>query len=126
MQVTNFTPGTEGLTSSHRKDKRFQEGFLFVEQESLDVKIDVRIYGTQSRNYCCLWVRGAGAWNSGSGYAGGWGYHRPSAAMQNALTAAGITLDEAIDGRGESSMEAAIMAIAKHLGYEGKIIKAHG
>lgn len=126
MQVTKFTTGTVGITSSHRKEDKFQESFLFVERESLDVKIDVRIYGTQARNYCCLWVRGGDGWNSGSGWAGGYGYHRASAAMQKALAAAGIELDHDIDGRGENAMKDAIMDIAKHLGYEGKILKAHG
>ena len=125
MQVTKFTTGAEGINGSYR-EKPFQESFLFVERESLDVKIDVRIYVTQARNYCCLWVRGGDGWNSGSGWAGGYGYHRPSAAMQKALSAAGIELDHAIDGRGDSVMQDAIMAIAKHLGWEGKIIKAHG
>ena len=78
----------------------------------------VRIYGTQSRNYCCLWTFG-GKSSSGSGFAGGYGYHRPSAAVQEALTSAGFELTnsdgkkEYIDGRGDSAIEEFMRAVAR-------------
>jgi hypothetical protein len=42
--------------------------------------------------YCCLWVHGKEYWISGKGQAGGYGYHKSSAALQDAITSAGINL----------------------------------
>ena len=74
--------------------------------------------------YCSLWVRRPairnatktgyikeGAWWSGSGQAGGYGYHKGSAALDGAIRLAGITLSRSISGTGEC--EEALMAIAK-------------
>ena len=46
--------------------------------------------------YACIWHNNG----SGSGYAGGYGYHKASAAAQAAITSSGIDLSEDIDGRG--------------------------
>ena len=74
--------------------------------------------------YCSLWVRRPairnatktgyikeGAWWSGSGQAGGYGYHKGSAALDGAIRLAGITLSRSISGTGEC--EPALMAIAQ-------------
>lgn len=74
--------------------------------------------------YCSLWVRRPslwdaegtsllkeGAWWSGSGSAGGYGYHKGSAALDEAIRSAGITLSRSVSGTGEC--EQALMAIAK-------------
>lgn len=42
--------------------------------------------------YCCVWIRGKNRYFSGKGSAGGYGYHKTSAAFQDALTSAGIRL----------------------------------
>ena len=79
--------------------------------------------------YCNLWV---GYERRGTGKAGGWGYHKKSAALGDAITSAGIDLygnpyggeipHESlesyrgvvhIDGRGEGSMLAALEAIVR-------------
>lgn len=73
--------------------------------------------------YCTIWVHGSGRYCAGHGQAGGWGYHKPSAAFQEALNSAGISLvdDNAarlhIDGAGDSKVEEAIRAIGVALGY---------
>ena len=74
--------------------------------------------------YCNLWVRRPairnatktgyikeGAWWSSSGQAGGYGYHKGSAALDSAIRLAGITLSRSISGTGEC--EDALMAIAR-------------
>ena len=74
--------------------------------------------------YCSLWVRRPaipnsaktgtpkeGAWWSGSGSTGGYGYHKGSAALDEAIRSAGITLSRSVSGTGEC--EQALMAIAK-------------
>lgn len=78
-----------------------------------------RIYGTSShkRNYACVWTydRRNGNYVSrvGSGWAGGYGYHRPSAAAAEAFAHAGIDFDEDIAGRGDSAIREACLAVAR-------------
>jgi len=107
--------------------------------------------------YCNLWVHGPHSSNlhtsgrgsaGGGGYhkesAGGGGYHKESAALQEAITSAGIELygsaywpprkGEAaknerpakknichIGGVGSSAMETALLAIARAAGFRGKL-----
>ena len=75
--------------------------------------VTLRIYGTQARNYAAVWCNGNGVYKSGTGSAGGYGYHRPSAAACEAINNAGITLDDDINGRGDSAIKEACEAIAK-------------
>lgn len=98
--------------------------------------IDCRLYMGRSSNastvYCSIWASGhinnERVWLSGHGKAGGCGYHKPSAAMQNAIAAAGFTLTDdngdsmPIDGRGDEAMHAAALAIAAVLGYNDVIL----
>lgn len=98
--------------------------------------IDARCYMGKSRNastvYASVWIHGPGSdWHSGRGNAGGYGYHKESAAIGDALASAGVELwgspysneqgDETkrahINGCGSSSIEAALRAIAAALGY---------
>lgn len=73
--------------------------------------------------YCALWVHGD-RYTSGRGKASGYGYHKQSAALQDALTSAGISLwkDPStyayIHGCGFSAMEDALRAIAIAAGAE--------
>lgn len=75
-----------------------------------------------SKVYCCLWVKGEDLYTSGSGTAAGYGYHKPSAAFGNAVRSAGIELDTDVDGRGDSAVDEAILAIVRALGYRGKVL----
>ena len=56
--------------------------------------VDARLYmGRSSRAstvYCSVWIHGAGLYLSGRGDAGGYGYHKTSAALASAFTAAGF------------------------------------
>lgn len=72
--------------------------------------------------HCSVWVRCDPHWTSGKGKAGGGGYHKMSAALQEALSDAGITLDEPIDGCGDSAMEKALEAVARAAGIEGELL----
>ena len=98
--------------------------------------VDCRLYMGRSRNastvYCSIWASGhinnERVWISGHGKAGGYGYHKPSAAMQHAITAAGFTLTDdngeimPINGRGEEVMHYSAIAIAAVLGYNDVIL----
>ena len=98
--------------------------------------VDCRLYMGRSRNastvYCSIWANGhinnERVWITGHGKAGGYGYHKPSAAMQNAITAAGLTLTDdngdsmPIYGRGDEAMYAAAIAIAAAFGFDDVIL----
>lgn len=66
--------------------------------------------------YCSLWTLG-GAYNSGRGKASGYGYHKPSAAVGDAIRSAGIELlrDDGskadINGVGDDAIHDALTAI---------------
>ena len=58
--------------------------------------VDCRVYMGRSRQastvYASLWVHAFEVHTSGSGSAGGWGYHKESAAIASAITSAGVEL----------------------------------
>lgn len=120
----------------YRKEKHFQESLQLIVANYSDYGgvsmrkiIDCRIYRTEARHYCCIWINDSskGVHLSGAGMSQGYGYHRPSAAMQAALADARIKLDSDIDGRGDSAMEDALEGIARAMGYSDYlIVKAHG
>lgn len=99
--------------------------------------IDARFYMGRSASasvvYCSVWIHGAGIHTSGRGSAGGYGYHKESAALADAIENAGYSLfgspypgrDTAaamrtpchFGGSGERAMEEALRAIGRSLGY---------
>lgn len=91
--------------------------------------VTVRVWYGRSRNastcYAAIWASNRTRSLGGSGSAGGYGYHRESAAVDAAIRSAGITLRHAIHGVGESAIKDALTAIAKALGYH-KITIVHG
>lgn len=80
--------------------------------------------------YCALWVHATGVCHtSGKGTASGYGYHKTSAAIDAALTSAGIELFDSktgnathIDGVGDSAIEDAFIAIGKACGLDSVLI----
>lgn len=72
-----------------------------------------RFFWPASQVTCLLWVHGKTAYGRGIGRAGGYGYHKPSAALGAAIGKAGIVLSQAIDGRGDGLMTEACEAIAR-------------
>lgn len=92
----------------------------------MDSIIILRLYATPSRYYACIWVSSNPFYVSGGGYAGGYGYHKASAAAQAAMEDAGINLDFDISGRGDSAIRDGLMAIGEALGVrKPAIFEAH-
>ena len=93
--------------------------------EPLREIITVRWYMGRSSGasvvYCCIWTLSP-QWSSGSGKAGGYGYHKASAALQDAIDSAGIKLSSPIDGRGDTAQRQALHAIAEAMGYPTHLI----
>lgn len=87
--------------------------------------VTVRWYMSRSGDgaspvYCSLWIHCSPYYVSGRGKAGGYGYHKASAAFQEACYSAGIELSQPVDGRGDSSVRDALYAIGAALGFERK------
>lgn len=135
MKIKAFNPVNGINAKAHRKESNFMEEFSLIVntkdyngKPSISSVAVVRIYGTKAMNYCCIWVndRKTGTYCSGSGSAGGYGYHRPSAAAAYAFKSMGVELSENIDGRGDSAIVEAIEALGRRLGYRKFYIhKAH-
>ena len=88
--------------------------------------ITARCYMGRSTNastvYASIWVHSTDHRTNGTGKAGGYGYHKQSAAVSDAIRSAGITLSKDISGAGDSAIESALKAIAQALGYESCLI----
>lgn len=135
MKAT-FNPNfkTKFNGSCRKEGKTYFESFNVLVpskygENNSNAVIELRMYGTGNRNYACLWVHdssNSGISTSGTGWAGGYGYHRPSAAAEAAIINAGFTLSKSISGVGDSAIEEAIKTIAKALGYKKFLFfKAH-
>lgn len=84
---------------------------------------DARFYVSRTGDgagpvYCALWVHGPDTYTSGRGVARGYGYHKSSAALADAIESAGFTLDKDISGVGSNAMEQAALACAVALGCD--------
>lgn len=132
QKATLLADSPNKFSTSHRKEgKCFFNSLLVISLAAkpwrdgrLDPEITLRLYGTGNKNFACLWISGQD--RRGSGSAGGCGYHRPSAAAQEAINNAGIALAQPIDGRGEEAMRDALLAIAKALKIKRPVImEAH-
>jgi hypothetical protein len=74
--------------------------------------------------YCSVWVtNGKDYWTSGKGDAGGGGYCKKSAALDDAIRSAGITLSRSVSGTGE--IREACEAIARAFGYQEVLTITH-
>lgn len=83
--------------------------------------IDCRLYMGRSSSssvvYCAIWISCANQYITSKGSAGGYGYHKMSAAVDDALYNAGFKFDEGIDGRGNEAIKEALLAVCEHFGY---------
>jgi hypothetical protein len=121
QSVTALEPHEDPRNIDHyRRENSFWKSLTLIDLDRGRDVATVRFYGSGATVYCVAWLH---FWNyspdkAGRGYgkAGGGGYHKPSAAMQEALERAGVWLAEPIAGRGDSAMHEAMHAIAERLG----------
>lgn len=128
--IYNENRGGYNIKISHRKEKHFYKQVSAVvfnhETKTAYECVTLRIYATDNRHYACIWTHTNCAWikddettrsldANGSGCAGGWGYHRASAAACEAVCNAGFDLSEDISGRGDAAIEEAVKAIARSI-----------
>lgn len=116
------------FNSNFRKEKNFHTQYTGLAIlggingiPTVKEAVTLRLYYTDSRAYCCVWLQGGvqvggyNLWQKGSAYAGGYGYHRGSAAAACALRNAGVKLSESIDGCGDSAIRNAVEAVTRAL-----------
>ena len=117
MQVNIDNITTDNFKRSYRKEKGgFYREFSALDPRDGSAIVTARFYWPgrdgASNCYCCVWIHGDNVHGSGSGKAGGYGYHKESAALAEAFSCAGVVLSEDIGGRGDSAMRDAIKAVA--------------
>jgi len=99
-------------------------GYRLIDSKTLEDILDVRLYwGKGSTCRCITWLhdrrRGGHTIFHGTGIAGGYGYDKPSQAVQGAFNDLGIMLNEYCCGcRGDEATEEAIKAVGKYLGHK--------
>ena len=98
-------------TKNARRNNGFDREIAVLDPATGRAIVTARIYYPGTVAYCSLWVSGG----RGQGSAGGYGYHKPSAALADAIQDAGIVLDRSISGVGDSAMTEACEAIARAL-----------
>ena len=124
----------QSFNAKHRKETLY-EAYRVIDGD-FNTVLDCRVYGSRSTAYACLWVYGKGDFYAkGSGKAGGWGYHKTSAAVDDAIDSAGFELYGSpyigreqnykkrcnISGVGDTAIETALMAIAKTASRKRKL-----
>ncbi|MDK3074095.1 hypothetical protein QO034_13315 [Sedimentitalea sp. JM2-8] len=127
MQVTSFTPQSTDGIHKYRKDGKLDCQWSLVDLNTGREIVIVRTYWPGSTCYACVWTHDPLGYGGGGGRAGGGGYCKQSAAVADALGAAGFKFDSAIAGVGMTAIDDALKAIAHHVGLRSRfvIIKAN-
>lgn len=129
FDIATFTPRQSDDVHKHRKETSFRRQLSLIDLDAGHELVTVRFYGNGSRHYCCVWTssrNGKLDYARGSAWAGGYGYHKDSDAMEQALKVAGFNFAEHFGGTGETGEEAALEAIARFVGAERfLIVRAH-
>ena len=91
--------------------------------------ITVRCYMGRSSSasvvYASVWIGNRTLHTNGHGQAGGGGYCKVSAAIDDAFRSAGVELNQSISGVGTGAVESAIVAIGKYMFGKRKMILIH-
>lgn len=126
MQATFTQPKKDSFNAKYRKNSlshSFQA--VTIEGGELRTLLDLRIYFPNQVCYAALWAP-CNDWVNGTGKAGGGGYHKQSAAVSAAFTAAGYSFTEHWGGSGDEAIKDAIRAVCALHGFESvHIIEAH-
>jgi len=126
MDIISFSPTEDPRNIySYRREKSFASQLAVIDLDTGREIACVRFYQLDEVVYCVVWIDSDKP-ARGYGKAGGGGYHKRSAAMGNALTRAGVTLSKPIYGCGDSAMDEALLALARHMGVARPlVVRAH-
>lgn len=130
MKATIVNPGAVNFNPFHRLEAHFTDeytAFIITEDCEMLELVTLRIYSTKAVSYACCWIDAShrGFTACGSGKANGYGYHRASAAAEEAIINAGFELSDHINGRGDSYIVKAIKAIAEELTFDQFRVYTH-
>ena len=140
MKAKLKTPAENGRNYGGEKELINAYSVVAVYKGEIREAVSARAYMGRSSSastvyasiWCCPAKRGA-EWCAGHGKAGGYGYHKESKAFEEAIKSAGIELRGDVYGReesskvayiggvGDSAMREAFFAIARAMGYRGKM-----
>jgi hypothetical protein len=114
MQITSLpTESTGFINLKYRKEDHFHSEITAITRD-FETPVTVRFYTVNGGVwYCCAWIRGEDIYVHAQGKAGGYGYHKPSAAFADAMRSAGIRFDSGISGRRDSAINEAVEALAR-------------
>jgi hypothetical protein len=149
--IAKFTAKTcLSNAKNYSQEKEIISRYLVIDKKTERVIVDCRCYMGRSSNssqvYASVWINsikplcddaeGFATYTSGCGTAGGYGYHKESAAIGDAISSAGFTLFGSasgydnkpdfkrichIAGVGDSAIKAALLAIAYACGSKDVI-----
>ena len=122
--VTNYTPESRSLGSYRKEAHGLHKQYTLLNLGAAPYLTPagipqypstaiVRVYWPAQTAYACVWLSFADSYSVGKGKAGGYGYCKESAAIDEALRSAGIQLEHSIHGVGESAIWGALAAIAE-------------
>lgn len=126
MNIISFNPAEDPrIIYSYRRENHFDSPISLIDLDDGREIACARFYQPNETVYCVVWIFSDKP-ARGCGKASGGGYHKKSAALGEALSRAGITLSEPIDGCGDAAMDDALLALARHIGVtRPSIIRAH-
>nr|DAT93740.1 MAG TPA: hypothetical protein [Caudoviricetes sp.] len=126
-KVISFVPAQDMPVSyRERQEKHFYAGYKIVTivNDKMETLIDARLGATDNCHYASIWLNTKytnydyhnqyGDARS-AGKAGGWGYHRASAALDSAFRRAGMRFSVGCNGMGESAMRNCLLAAGEYL-----------
>lgn len=130
-KIVSFVPSQDMPRAYRdREEKHFYNGYkvvTIVNGEMVEL-VDARLGATDNCHYASVWLNVRYCDNNyynnygsarGAGKAGGWGYHKASAALESALRRAGIRFSIGCNGMGESAMRECLLAAGEYLKPDG-------
>lgn len=122
MNIISFNPAEDDRDiRSYQRERHFDSQLSIIDMDTGREIACVRFYWPNETVYCVVWIFSDKP-ARGCGKAGGGGYHKRSAAMSEALARAGVTLPEPVNGCGDSAMDDALLALARHMGAARPLI----
>lgn len=130
-KVISFNPSQDmPAIYRERQEKHFYNGYKVVTivNDKMITLVDARLGATANCHYASVWLNTCYYNNEcynkfgfarGAGKAGGYGYHRASAALESAFSRAGMRFSVGCSGMGESAMRNCLMCAGEYLKPEG-------
>ena len=130
-KIVEANEGGHGFWPSE-KEQTGHYAAIVIHKGELIEPIKVRCWMGRSRNastvHASVWINSRAVHTSGSGKAGGYGYHKESEAVFRAFQNAGVEFRNddgewvSFGGHGDGPMREAIISTVRALGYRGKVM----